>query len=147
MRRPPRRQQTGKNSNAETDCGRENKHARIGRDFVHPRNAGEKRFHRIDAPDCEDQSSKTAKNSEDRAFNRSCLMICQRPAPRAARMLISRFRESERASNKFATLTHATSRTQPAIAHNMNNAERVLPTSAASSGITFAPAFIFCGYC
>ena len=74
-------------------------------------------------------------------------MICQRPAPSAARILISRLRESERASKRFATFTHATSRTQPAIAHNMSKAERVLPTIALSSRTTFAPVFIFCGYC
>ena len=78
----------------------------------------------------------------------NCLMMCQRPAPSAARMLISRLRESERASSRFATFTQATSRTQPAIAHNMNNAERVLPTIELISEMTFAPTCsLLSGYC
>ena len=78
----------------------------------------------------------------------NCLIMCQRPAPSAARILISLLRESERASSRFATFTHATSRTQPAIAHNMNNAERVPPIIAFNCGKTFAPTFVFeSGYC
>ncbi len=72
----------------------------------------------------------------------SCLTICQRPAPSAARMPISLLRDSERASSRFATLTQATSRTQPAIAHNISKAECALPTIALSSGKTFAPCLI-----
>ena len=78
----------------------------------------------------------------------NCSIIRQRPAPSAARILISRLRESERASNRFATLTQATSSTQPAIAHNISNAECVLPIMALTSGMTFAPVYSFeSGYC
>ena len=61
---------------------------------------------------------------------------------------MSILRESERASSRFATFTQATSRTQPAIAHNMNNAERVLPTIELISEMTFAPTCsLLSGYC
>src|SRR5205823_13296139 len=75
-------------------------------------------------------------------------MICQRLAPSAARMLISLLRESERARSRFATLTPATSKTQPGIAHNMSSAERASPTIALISGRTFAAVFDFdSGHC
>lgn len=81
-------------------------------------------------------------------MRRTLRAVCQRLAPSAARMLISLLRESERARSRFATLTQATSKTQPAIAHNMSSAERALPTIALISGKTFAAVFDFeSGYC
>ena len=74
--------------------------------------------------------------------------ICQRPAPSAARMPISFWRESERARRRLATLTHATRSTHPAIAHNISRAGLVSPTTAVRRGTRVTATCAFeSGYC
>src|SRR5262249_15368086 len=68
MRNPPRRKQTGKDSNEQTDQRGEDEDPWIGGEFVNPRNVGQKRFQRFDSPNSDQQSGKTAKHTEQNAF-------------------------------------------------------------------------------
>ena len=61
MRRAPRRQQTGENSDAQTDDRSERENTNIRRNFIDARNARrQKRFQRIDTPDRYQQSGEAA---------------------------------------------------------------------------------------
>ena len=69
----------------------------------------------------------------------SCLTSRPRPAPRAARIATSCWREPARASSRLATLTHAMSNTNATAPRRTSNAVRTLPTIASCSGATVAP--------
>ena len=61
----------------------------------------------------------------------------------AVRTAISRWRASERASSRLATLAQAMSSTKATATISMSSAGRKLPTSSTSSGLTSTPRFSF----
>ena len=71
---------------------------------------------------------------EQQALRGTCRRSLRRPAPRAARVAVSRARVADRASSRFVTFTQATSSTNPTALHSTSNAGRASPTTRSSSG-------------
>ncbi len=78
----------------------------------------------------------------------NCRTSRERPAPRAVRTAISLSRAAARASNRFATFTHAISSTKPTAPSRSQNALRISPTIASCRATAVMPTpSLLSGYC
>src|SRR5213075_378543 len=81
MRSTPRGKQTCDDPNPNTHQSGKGQNAKVRRNFVDPRNAWEKSFERIDAPDRNQESSETAQRTQQHTFGNQ--LLDNLPAARA----------------------------------------------------------------
>ena len=88
----------------------------------------------IESVEAAKNKPKTPAASESRTLStRSCRASCQRPAPSALRIAISRSRRSSRASIRFATFAQAISSTSAVVPSRISSSGRALRVSSSPS--------------